>query len=413
MHPPSNLPPFIRTDASNAFAHNTMRLRHPQMIREVIDANPDYADFILNDLAMLRNDILNDAPILMLNLFPTPPPDYIEWASAHVDHREPTSPSSNPTWLGTDWFFAETALFRIIIELTRWWETRRDPYQPIKHRELESPALWRMLAATQQLSGGVYDRLGTLATYATWGNRIDLSYAAAAELGAETTSDDDLIVNQSDAFVEHMLRAQLKYFPDERRGFTHIIADNAGTELAMDLALSDALLTGFSDVVVLHLKYHPTFVSDATTDDVYEFIRRCVQGEHGNEDIYSEVIDLGERLQGALYEGRLRLAPSLFWNSSRFMWEMPIAMERVFENNQIVIVKGDANYRRLVGDCLWDTETPFEEVVSYFPSSVIALRTLKSDPIVGLDAGVAESLIQQDLDWRVNGKRGVIQIHSV
>ena len=49
-------------------------------------------------------------------------------------------------------------------------------------------------------------------------------------------------------------------------------------------------------------------------------------------------------------------------------------------------MKGDLNYRRLVGDRLWPPTTPFADVTAYFPGPVAALRTLKSDVIVGLDA---------------------------
>jgi hypothetical protein len=83
---------------------------------------------------------------------------------------------------------------------------------------------------------------------------------------------------------------------------------------------------------------------------------------------------------------------------------------RVFEEAQLVIFKGDANYRRTVGDALWRPETPLGDVWGDFPAPMLALRTLKSDPIIGLPVGVAETLDQVDIDWRNNGKRGIIQL---
>jgi hypothetical protein len=76
---------------------------------------------------------------------------------------------------------------------------------------------------------------------------------------------------------------------------------------------------------------------------------------------------------------------------------------------RLVIVKGDANYRRLVGDSRWPTTVPATEAIPYFPAPLVALRTLKSDPIVGLPPGLAEQLDAEDGEWRVNGKRGLIQ----
>jgi hypothetical protein len=40
---------------------------------------------------------------------------------------------------------------------------------------------------------------------------------------------------------------------------------------------------------------------------------------------------------------------------------------------------------------------------------LVALRTLKSELIVGLRVGEAERYREQDPDWLTNGQRGVIQ----
>lgn len=45
----------------------------------------------------------------------------------------------------------------------------------------------------------------------------------------------------------------------------------------------------------------------------------------------------------------------------------------------MVFVKGDANYRRLIGDRLWETDTLFSDVAGYFPTRLCALRTLKAE----------------------------------
>ena len=41
----------------------------------------------------------------------------------------------------------------------------------------------------------------------------------------------------------------------------------------------------------------------------------------------------------------------------------------------LVISKGDANYRRLLGDAHWDPATPFAQAVAYFLAPLVALRT--------------------------------------
>ena len=74
-----------------------------------------------------------------------------------------------------------------------------------------------------------------------------------------------------------------------------------------------------------------------------------------------------------------------------------------------VIVKGDANYRRLLGDAHWDPATPFDRAAAYFPTPLVALRTLKSELIVGLQPGQAARLTALDPEWMTNGRRGVVQ----
>jgi hypothetical protein len=89
---------------------------------------------------------------------------------------------------------------------------------------------------------------------------------------------------------------------------------------------------------------------------------------------------------------------------------MPNDLETPFRAARLVVLKGDANYRRALNDALWPPETPFSDVLSYFPAPLLALRTLKSDAIVGLRPGQADELDRSDPAWRVNGKRGVASL---
>ena len=105
--------------------------------------------------------------------------------------------------------------------------------------------------------------------------------------------------------------------------------------------------------------------------------------------------------------GQLEIAPHEFWNGPRSLWECPPDLEQRFSRARLVILKGDAHYRRAVGDALWAPELPFATVTGYFPAPLLALRTLKSDPIVGLRPGLARELESVDPRWRVNGQRAV------
>jgi hypothetical protein len=118
---------------------------------------------------------------------------------------------------------------------------------------------------------------------------------------------------------------------------------------------------------------------------------------------------LADRLETFCEQQRLLIQPDFFWNSSRFFWEIPPHLQAELAQTRLVIIKGDANYRRLLGDSRWPAAVPVADAVPYFPAPFVCLRTMKSDPVVGLQPGQAEQLDQEDAAWRVNGKRGLIQ----
>ena len=382
LNSPEARPAPIYTSPDNPFAHDTMIRRVPATIKRIQHVNPDYPDIIQNALEELSHDIQNDDPITMLSPLA---PDYAYWHTpVEIRHTE--------SWLNTQWFFAETYFYRRLIECVRWFETGRDPFLPIKQEEYASDALWKLLDTALKIDASPKEKLTELIKLILWGNRIDLSFEASFKRGM-VANDEDLIVDDSKAAVQQLLNG---------RGDVHFIIDNAGTELTMDLALVDALLEVIPDTIILHLKMHPTFISDALPVDVFNFF--ALLDERGGH--YSA---FATRLRNAFDTGRLQLIPNFFWNSSQWLWEIPDNLIRAFSSARLVLVKGDANYRRIVGDALWKPETPFIDVMGYFPAPLVALRTLKSDPIVGLASGLAQQLDQKDAEWRVNGQRGVIQ----
>jgi hypothetical protein len=73
-------------------------------------------------------------------------------------------------------------------------------------------------------------------------------------------------------------------------------------------------------------------------------------------------------------------------------------------------MKGDLNYRRLIGDRLHPATTPFAEATAYFPGAVAALRTLKSDVVVGLAPATEAALdAAEGGRWRTGGTHALIQ----
>ena len=394
-------PPPIRTDESNAFANNTMRVRLPAIIDETIALNDDYPASIRERLSRLRDDIASGARIKGLS--DASAADACGWAGALRRQREILD--AEPAWHNAEWFFAETYAYRCLIGAVRWRESGHDPFLPQKREELASEQLWRLLEHATEPASSASEALTGLVGFDLWANRIDLSYAASMERGTRIDEDDLLVDDRADllTYLADSAADHRQYSGD---GTIYLVADNTGSELAMDLALSDCLLHHVTKRVVICLKAHPTFVSDATPADVWMMLSEMTARGGG-------AAALAERLRSAWASERLRFLPHLYWNSSRFLWDLPAYLCGQLNRARLVIIKGDANYRRALGDCLWPAQTPFNHVLDYLDAPVLCLRTLKSDPVVGLpSAETAAKLDRIDPDWRVNGKRGLIQFKA-
>jgi hypothetical protein len=176
-----------------------------------------------------------------------------------------------------------------------------------------------------------------------------------------------------------------------------------GTGLLMDLALADFLLaSGLAARVELHLKPQPFFVSDAMQADVEAGVAALARGG-------DEARALSKRLHAHVTNGLLRLTTHWFYVTCLFYFQLPDDLRADLSSADFVVVKGDANYRRLLGDAHWPPTASFERATAYFPSPFVALRTLKAELVVGLRQGQAEQLQVQDPQWLVNGRRGVVQ----
>jgi hypothetical protein len=191
-------------------------------------------------------------------------------------------------------------------------------------------------------------------------------------------------------------------------GNVDIIIDNAGFELVTDLALAQHLVeSGIAKCVTFQLKSHPTFVSDALEKDLLETVEHYVALDATQ---FPNAQKAGLVWQSFLERGQWKCHEDNFWVQPFAMWQMTEPLRTDMKDRcDLAFVKGDANYRRLLGDCLWDLSAPFQDVVgAYFPCPVCALRTLKAELGCGMDTNQVERAKSLDDNWMVNGRFGVV-----
>ena len=113
-----------------------------------------------------------------------------------------------------------------------------------------------------------------------------------------------------------------------------------------------------------------------------------------------------------MHHNRLSFVASSFLCTAEPAWNMPLAFARLLKSQQLVISKGDANYRRLLGDLHWDYASALERVLGYLPCPVLVMRTMKSNVNVGIETRLQQQAALFDAKWDCSGKVDMIQYYS-
>jgi len=393
------LPPPLIGANHNSFAYVTITERLPSVARRVLAENR-FPTAIATRIDLLMRDIV-DGRVQWFG--DDGGPDVRAWARY-------AAPYLGRRWTEIPCCFAETYFYRAILAATQYFRPgpwrRHDPYAAQKRLGVltASDAIQSLFTRlnTDCALGWTQHRGIALLHYALWGNRADLCLwpldAGATERhhSIDSVTWSNLLVDDAPQLADRL--ASL------RTGRVDFIVDNAGFELVCDLALVDYLLsTGRAATVHLHLKSHPTFVSDAIPTDVRHTLA-LLSAQHG-----PEVCAVVRRLQSYLQARRVQLYTDPFWTAPLVFWEMPQQLRQELAGADLVLVKGDMNYRRLVGDRQWPFTTPFADIVDYFPAPLAALRTLKAELAAGLEPQHAAMAAAVDPAWLTNGRWGVIQ----
>jgi uncharacterized protein with ATP-grasp and redox domains len=217
-----------------------------------------------------------------------------------------------------------------------------------------------------------------------WGNATDLSLLTTLTYDdiqklqgseARKAAEQNIVVNDLPAAWEILSKTRKTRKNEERR--VDIILDNAGFELFVDLILAGYLLsTGLATTIVLHPKSIPWFVSDVLPNDFIDLISALANPQEffttpdDKDDLKSngqaptplsekevnELKFLFEQWSAFHGDGKLIIRPNRFWTAGGSFWRLPHEAPDLLDDlksSELVIFKGDLNYRKLTGDvCL-------------------------------------------------------------
>ncbi|KAF2181883.1 DUF89-domain-containing protein [Zopfia rhizophila CBS 207.26] len=467
--------PPSSTGDPTSFAYVSARERWPVIITQAIDdvhrstwATKDEEEskegkWIVSELARLKYELQHNREL-------SPLPD--EGESDIAGYNKELEALGRPKWHNVPWLYSECYLYRRISSIftqTQKWKSydvfarqKMSSFQSSRPAVLELAARYKDIvteleskhtikgAKTQEeLEEAEKILFVEMCEICLWGNATDLSlltnlsYEDIQKLqGSEARKESEkkIVVNDLGKAFEVLTLAQKSREKDRR---VDIVLDNAGFELFVDLILAGYLLAaGLATTIVLHPKSIPWFVSDVLPHDFAALISALADPQNfyttlsdvdkhaGKTPIplsESEVSDLKflfEHWSRFHAEGQLVLRPNRFWTEGGSYWRLPKLEPSLWEDlkeSELVIFKGDLNYRKLTGDALWPATTPFAEAIGPLgPKSgvrVLALRTCKADVVVGLPESEDERIRATEggggdsgaRKWAWSGKWAVVQ----
>jgi Damage-control phosphatase ARMT1-like domain len=452
--PRQQRPAMICSNVPGTWAYDTMsrRINEEILERTVKDiamdlAEPSFAT-IRHRIELLRQSLATSSSSV---LPPLDPPDHdIYDARLQKEYDEWSriiQPYQNDTWLTAPWLIAEFYVYRQLMQCFDYFNPispgyQYDPFHKAKHDGLvqslaSAETCLRRLKTLPHNADGLALAVG----FALWGNQMDLSLwpAASTAASAVTTSSSGSSSSSSstslpdDRFAQVLAAAADQLLADDtaalatycfdtlkqqqrdnngRQGGAKvdIVVDNAGFELVTDLALATFLIeSGIAQQVTFQLKAHPTFVSDALTKDLLATIAYYETAVDVQQ--YPSCVAAATQWRGYLTTGQWKCHEDFFWVQPLAMaWQMtePLRSDMI-QHCDLAFVKGDANYRRLLGDGDWDWTTPFGDIVVDFPVPICALRTLKAELGCGMSKEQTDRARTADPHWMTNGKFGVVQ----
>ncbi|XP_019750583.1 damage-control phosphatase ARMT1 [Hippocampus comes] len=437
------VPSSLSAKVVGSFAYLTVRDRLPTILTKVIDTihrnkNKFFEEYgeegiqaekqTISLLSKLRNELQTDKPILALT-------DGLEdadsWNRYLQRQQGQCGGQEVVSWFKSPWLYVECYMYRRIREAL-WLNPPISGYDVFNEGKTRSffesqqaiMALCTYFEAVDKKTEDISENqlreyFNKLLQVCLWGNKCDLSISAGVDNSQKISPIDSLLalqtfilVDDSDAVWSTLISARQQRQSGKRSsGRVDFVLDNAGFELVTDLVLADFLVSsGLAGEVHFHGKSFPWFVSDVTAEDFQWTIRQTMAANH------RWMSQRGLRWQQYVKEGVWSYHDHPFWTQPNEFCDMAADAPDLYAALQVadlLLFKGDLNYRKLAGDRDWDHTVDFDTALRGFgPAPLCSLRTLKANIQVGLQPGQGSKLSSQDPDWMTCGKYAVIQFYS-
>lgn len=200
----------------------------------------------------------------------------------------------------------------------------------------------------------------------------------------------------------------------------NVLVDNFGIEFLADIIMGYYFILkkgrDSSIEIVYHVNELPVFVSDVKRGDDQVLFKVLTELIKDNAQYKYLLEDINHFIQN----GKIKFKSDFFWNmpsrydtitQSKYKKSGYLSeVKSIFTGNDLLIIKGDLNYRRMVGDKNYNPQKKIEKFIKYISCPVLIIRSFKSNvTLLGKSYNNVVENKNIEQDWQSNGKYGVIQ----
>lgn len=415
------LPTPSLTNDPKSFAYPSARVRWPKIVDDCInDLKTDGHSDLIPQFEQLKQDLIEDKPVTKF----TEDDIKVNPDVKYFNDNFPEGSDGKPlSWQNGPWLYLECHMYQIMnLIFIRAGIPDYDVFNNLKNSTLVSSEVG-IVELSKKLSTFDYnmDAEAKLLFFkefldiSLWGNATDLSLLAGdvtledikSVQGEKVRKENEknILANDTNKVYQHLTKRPI--------GPIDFVLDNSGFELFSDLVLAIFLLeANLCNQIRFHCKKVPWFVSDVLIKDFNELFVQLDKFNNPFVDQFTKTI------KDYMSSGKITTVTNKFWTLANRFWDLPKFEDAYtqFKDSNLMIFKGDLNYRKLTGDCWWDKTTPFSTAIQDLATAnlpILSLRTCKADVVVGLPAGTDEKLKQSDGDlWYSTGKYAVVSFFN-